>query len=109
MPAMKKIRILVADDHAILRSGLKMLINAQPDMEVVSEAPDGDRATLAKDITRMTHVPVLFSMESNGARRKSQTHFEQVPIEVVKKIAEQDVSVGKYLMRRTIPFGSNLD
>jgi two-component system, NarL family, response regulator NreC len=47
MPAMKKIRILVADDHAILRSGLKMLINAQPDMEVVAEAPDGDRATLA--------------------------------------------------------------
>ena len=43
----------MADDHVILRSGLKMLINAQPDMEVVSEAPDGHRATLAtRDATR---------------------------------------------------------
>jgi two-component system, NarL family, response regulator NreC len=36
-----KIRIMIVDDHAIVRSGLKMLINAQPDMEVVAEAPDG--------------------------------------------------------------------
>jgi two-component system response regulator NreC len=42
-----KIRVLVADDHAILRAGLKLLINAQGDMEVVSEAPDGDQAVRA--------------------------------------------------------------
>jgi DNA-binding NarL/FixJ family response regulator len=35
------IRILVADDHGIVRSGLAMLINRQADMEVVAEAPDG--------------------------------------------------------------------
>lgn len=40
-----KIRLVVADDHAILRSGLRMLINAQPDMEVVGEAEDGIEAT----------------------------------------------------------------
>jgi hypothetical protein len=41
-------------------------------------------------------VPVLFSMtKSDEATRKSQTHFEQVPIEVVKKIAGQDVSKDK--------------
>jgi hypothetical protein len=33
--------------------------------------------------------------KSTDAKRKSQTHFEQVPIEVVKKIAEQDVSKHK--------------
>ena len=33
--------------------------------------------------------------KSNDATRKSQTHFEQVPIEVVKKIADQDVSKDK--------------
>ena len=38
-----KIRVLIADDHAILRAGLTLLINAQADMEVVSEAPDGDQ------------------------------------------------------------------
>jgi DNA-binding NarL/FixJ family response regulator len=35
---------MIVDDHAILRAGLKMLVNAQPDMEVVSEAPDGEKA-----------------------------------------------------------------
>jgi two-component system response regulator NreC len=36
-----KMRILLADDHTILRAGLKMMLNAQPDMEVVGEAQDG--------------------------------------------------------------------
>ena len=36
-----KIRILLADDHTILRAGLKMMLYAQPDMEIVGEAQDG--------------------------------------------------------------------
>jgi two-component system response regulator NreC len=45
MPARAhKIRVLIADDHAILRAGLRMLVNAQADMEVVSEASDGEKA-----------------------------------------------------------------
>jgi DNA-binding NarL/FixJ family response regulator len=35
---MAKVRVLIADDHAVLRAGLRMLINAQPDLEVVGEA-----------------------------------------------------------------------
>ena len=31
---MKKLRILLADDHKIVREGLKLLINSQPDMQV---------------------------------------------------------------------------
>ncbi|NOZ48898.1 MAG: response regulator transcription factor [Chloroflexi bacterium] len=38
---MKPIRIFLADDHAVLRAGLKALLNAQPDMQVVGEAEDG--------------------------------------------------------------------
>ncbi|MGZ4135210.1 MAG: response regulator [Tumebacillaceae bacterium] len=38
------IRLLIADDHAIVRSGLSMLINAQPDMEVIGTAADGGEA-----------------------------------------------------------------
>jgi DNA-binding NarL/FixJ family response regulator len=41
---MHKIRVMIVDDHAILRAGLRMLVNAQADMEVVSEAPDGEKA-----------------------------------------------------------------
>jgi two-component system, NarL family, response regulator NreC len=35
---MAKIRVLLADDHAVLRAGLRMLVSHQPDMEVVGEA-----------------------------------------------------------------------
>jgi two-component system response regulator NreC len=41
---MDKIRVLIADDHAVLRSGLRMLINTQPDMDVVGEVADGQEA-----------------------------------------------------------------
>ncbi len=46
------LRILVADDHATVRQGLRLLIDSQPDMGVVGEAADGDgvleRATALK-------------------------------------------------------------
>jgi two-component system, NarL family, response regulator NreC len=41
---MDKIRVLLADDHAVLRAGLRLLINTQPDMEVVGEAANGHEA-----------------------------------------------------------------
>jgi two-component system, NarL family, response regulator NreC len=40
----QKIRILLADDHAVLRAGLRALLNAEPDMEVVGEAANGREA-----------------------------------------------------------------
>ncbi len=39
---MEPIKILIADDHAVLRSGLRLLLNAQPDFEVVGEASTGE-------------------------------------------------------------------
>lgn len=38
---MSKIRVLLADDHAILRSGIRALLEDEPDLEVVGEAEDG--------------------------------------------------------------------
>ena len=40
----KTIRIVLADDHAIFRAGLRALLDAQPDMQVVGEAGDGAQA-----------------------------------------------------------------
>ena len=41
-------RILIADDHGIVRSGLRLLLERQPDMEVIAEAGDGvDAVALA--------------------------------------------------------------
>jgi DNA-binding NarL/FixJ family response regulator len=46
-----KTRILVADDHAIVRQGLRLILDGQPDMEVVAEAGDGTEAVqLAQEI-----------------------------------------------------------
>lgn len=53
---MTPIRIVIADDHAILRAGLKSLLNAQSDMEVVGEAIDG-RDAVSK--TEQTQPDVL--------------------------------------------------
>lgn len=40
----ERLRVFIADDHAVLRAGLRMLIEAQPDMQVVGEAEDGEEA-----------------------------------------------------------------
>lgn len=40
----RKTRVLLADDHAVVREGLKFLLNQQPDMTVVAEAVDGEDA-----------------------------------------------------------------
>ncbi len=40
----ENIRILIADDHAVVRRGLRALIDTEPDMEVVGEASDGVEA-----------------------------------------------------------------
>jgi len=53
-----KTRILVADDHPVVLRGLRMVLNAQPDLEVVAEATDGDEAVdLA--ISEDVHMAIL--------------------------------------------------
>jgi two-component system, NarL family, response regulator NreC len=67
---MPRIRVLIADDHAVLRAGLKMLLNAQPDIEVVGEASDGQEAveqaqTLHPDVVLMDiSMPSLGGLEA---------------------------------------------
>ena len=48
---MPNARVLLADDHAVLRAGLRLLLDAQPDLKVVGEAGDGGEAlTLAAQL-----------------------------------------------------------
>src|SRR5688500_223718 len=53
-----KARILVADDHPIVLRGLKTVLNAQPDLEVVAEATDGDEA-VEQALSNDVHLAIL--------------------------------------------------
>jgi DNA-binding NarL/FixJ family response regulator len=44
MPEMPRIRVLIADDHALLREGIRVLLSRESDLEVVGEAADGREA-----------------------------------------------------------------
>jgi DNA-binding NarL/FixJ family response regulator len=60
------IRILLADDHGVVRAGLRALLDAQPDMQVVAEAEDGPRAV---ELTRRYEPAVVvadLSMPGGG-------------------------------------------
>ena len=48
---MTKLRIFLADDHTVVREGLRMVLNSAPDLEVVAEAGDGHRSGLSKTAT----------------------------------------------------------
>jgi two-component system, NarL family, response regulator NreC len=67
MAKISKIRVLIADDHAILRSGLRMLIEAQPDMTVVAEAENGNEAIrLAREISPAVVILDVTMPEKGG-------------------------------------------
>jgi DNA-binding NarL/FixJ family response regulator len=58
MPIPLVTRILIADDHAIVRSGLRKVIDGKPDMEVVAEAEDGAEA-VEKALAEDVHLAIL--------------------------------------------------
>jgi DNA-binding NarL/FixJ family response regulator len=53
-----KTRILLADDHAVVRKGLRMVLDAEPDFQVVAEASDGSEA-LELGLGEDVHLAIL--------------------------------------------------
>ncbi|HBY62202.1 MAG TPA: DNA-binding response regulator [Solibacterales bacterium] len=67
MTTLKKTRILLADDHAVVRGGFRMLLAAQPDLEVVGEASNGREAVeLAASLQPDVIVMDVTMPELNG-------------------------------------------
>ncbi|MEV4894780.1 response regulator transcription factor [Nonomuraea sp. NPDC055795] len=64
------IRVLVADDHAMVRAGFAALLQAEPDIDVVGEAANGERAValgrrLAPDVVLMdVRMPVMDGLQA---------------------------------------------
>lgn len=74
---MSKIRIVLADDHGVVRQGFRRILDAQPDMEIVGEASNGKEALeLAAKFTPDVVVMDVAMPELNGieaTRRMAET------------------------------------
>jgi DNA-binding NarL/FixJ family response regulator len=97
---MKRLRILLADDHKIIRDGLKLLVNEQPDMHVVGEAGNG-REVLEKARELKPNVVVMdLSMpELNGLQATARLKEERPEIKVVALTVHEDESYLRQLCK----------
>ena len=94
------LRILIADDHAILRQGLKLLIESQPDMQVVGEAADGKAALeLAAEVTPDVVVMDISMPHMNGLTATRSLKQKQPHITVVALTRHEDDTYLQELLR----------
>ncbi len=108
---MSKIRVLIADDHAILRQGLKALLSLADDIEVVGEAADGEQAVeqvraLRPDIVLMdVAMPGLGGLEATLAIRREHPDVKVLVLtqyedgEYVRRFLQAGVS--GYLLKKS--------
>ena len=84
MPIPLVTRILIADDHSIVRSGLKKVLDAKPDMEVVAEAKDGHEA-VEKALREDVHLVILdVSMpRKTGIQAAAELHKRKPELRVL--------------------------
>ena len=77
-------RILIADDHSIVRSGLRKILDAKPDMEVVAEAEDGAEA-VEKALEEDVHLVILdVSMpRKTGIQAAAELHKRKPELRVL--------------------------
>ncbi len=86
----KKIRILLADDHAVVRQGFRMILGAQTDMEIVGEAGNGREAVsmseqLHPDIVVMdVAMPELNGIEATRRITESSPHTRVLALSMHK-------------------------
>jgi DNA-binding NarL/FixJ family response regulator len=88
---MKNLNIFLADDHAVVREGLKALINAQPEMEVSGEAGDGRSA--CQQIEKLQPDVVVMDVslpEMNGAQATAQLKQACPQVKVLALTVHED-------------------
>ena len=79
-----KIGVLLVDDHAVLRSGLRALLNLEPDLEVVGEAANGREAVeLAQNLKPAVIVMDISMPEMDGLAAAKAIHEMEIPSHIV--------------------------
>jgi two-component system, NarL family, response regulator NreC len=87
----KKLRIILADDHRILREGLRVLIDSQPDMEVVEEAADGVEAIeKAREVLPDVVVMDIGMPKMDGAQATEFLKRELPQVKVLALTVQED-------------------
>ncbi len=109
----KPIRVLIADDHAIVREGLRALIDTEPDMELVGEASDGVEAVqLARSLKPDVLLLDLLMPRKDGLAviAEIKQHQLEARILVLTSFAEDEkvfpaIKAGAlgYLLKDTTP------
>ena len=109
---MGKLRVFLADDHMVVREGLKSLVNAQPDMHVVGEAADGDAAwraacRLAPDVVVMdVSMPEMGGAEATGRLKRECPQVRVLALTVYedKGYLRQmlDAGASGYILKRAV-------
>src|SRR5579862_6496086 len=96
---MKLVKILIADDHELMRKGLKMVLENHPGWKVCGEAADGRRAVkLAKELEPDVVVMDVTMPELNGLEATRQIHVALPKAEVlILTIHESEHLVGHIL------------
>ena len=78
------IKILIADDHAIVRGGLKALISQQPNMEIIGEAEDGNKAVrLCRKLNPDIVIMDISMPEKNGIEATREIIEENNKIKIL--------------------------
>jgi DNA-binding NarL/FixJ family response regulator len=91
------IRILVVDDHSVVRQGLKMFLGLDPDLQVVGEAEDGAEAVrqcrlLSPDVVLMDMLmPVMDGIAATGAIRQEMPDTEVIAL---TSVLEDEAVIG---------------
>ena len=84
------IRVLVVDDHAVVRSGLRLLLDAEADIETVGEAPNADRAVFEAIELQPNIVLMDLVMPEKGGIEGMPAVLEAVPTAKVLVLSMQD-------------------
>jgi DNA-binding NarL/FixJ family response regulator len=97
---MSKLRIVLADDHETVREGLKAILNAQPDMEVVGEATDGTSAIAqARDLRPDILVMDVTMPSLNGLKATEAINQQWPQVKVVTLTRHADDGYLQQLLR----------
>src|ERR1035438_535039 len=81
---MKKISVLLAEDHVVVRQGLRSLLSAEPDIEVVGEAGNGRQAVkMAQELRPDVVVMDIAMPYLNGLEATSQIVSDKIPTKVL--------------------------